>query len=279
MFNALKLSVIVTAFMFPVIATATPLVVDGSLSDWGVQVGDYNTSQWSGVRSDLLGYMEEDQNDNAGNSGYVGPEYGGQNYDGEFMGVARSGQTLYIGISTGQRSDNGFSYFAPGDLLIETDQGTLGLEMGGGSGGTGGAIITEGQAGSTYTLNAHGYTVGHLQSSTAQVTGSLWSDVDLIFDPISPHTAVQFEINQASQLVTTADFVYSGNTFTNQHAVYEIAFDLSTLSNITIERIFWAPSCGNDELYVDLDLTIPEPLTGLLLIPGIALFFRRYKSK
>ena len=51
--------------------------------------------------------------DNAGDGGYLGPYYGGQNYDGEFLAASFDGVKLSIVVVTGQRPDNGFSRFAP----------------------------------------------------------------------------------------------------------------------------------------------------------------------
>ncbi|THB70076.1 MAG: PEP-CTERM sorting domain-containing protein [Gammaproteobacteria bacterium] len=263
--NLLKiLSAATLALSAPIFAT--PFVIDGDLSDWGVTVADNNNSQWN-VRNDVLGYMVEDQNDRARSGGYLGPNYGGQNYDGEFMGVALSGNDLVIAISTGQRADNGFTKYSPGDLLIYTDLGIYALEMGGGKGATAVPVLTEGAVGSTYTLNRNGNTIGYADTAAAQVVGSIWSDVDFVLDPISPKREVQFEINGNSQMHGLADFVYTSTSETSQHAIYEMAFDLSAITATSVEKIFWAPSCGNDELYVQLDLpiNIPEPA-------GIALF-------
>lgn len=82
-------------------------------------------------------YNYEDDTDNT-----LGPHTGGQDYDGEFLGVGISGAFLAIAIVTGQRPDNGFSAFAPGDLRIETSLGSFGIEL----------------TGYTFTLNSDGTT-------------------------------------------------------------------------------------------------------------------------
>src|SRR3569623_1307118 len=170
---------ILLAATFAVVASssisAAPIVIDGNLDDWGLTVSDGNESNFLHPRADigLLSY-------------YLGPGYGGQNYDAEFMGVALQGSTLYITIVTGQRPDNGFNRYSPGDIRITTANGLYGIEVGGGKGGRGGAAITEGERGSTYRLNASGYTVGYKKTAAGQYVGSLWSNVDWILDPDVP---------------------------------------------------------------------------------------------
>ena len=112
---------------------AAPLTVDGNLSDWVISVqdgysGNTTPTDFSGLRSDLIGSMIEDSSDIAGDGGYVGPNYGGQNYDGEFMGWALQGSQFHVAILTGQRPDNGFARYSPGDLRIVTSLELTGLK-------------------------------------------------------------------------------------------------------------------------------------------------------
>ena len=241
-------------------------IVDGDLSDWGVLVADNNATTFiTGPNSGLLGTHLEDQDDNAGDGAYVGPLYGGQNYDAEYMGVARQGSEIFISIMTGQRPDNGLTRFAPGDILIETDTAIYGIEVGGGEGGVAGALVGLGEIGSTYELNGSGYTIAHEAADAQQTTGSIWVDVNW-----SP---TQFEIDSGSTLVGMAsDYVYTSNTSTSQHAVVELSFDTSLLAGQTITSIQWRPSCGNDELIV----AVPEPASlALLLVGGLTLVNRK----
>ena len=62
-------------------ASASAITIDGNLSDWGVTVADGNNSNFSSPSATigLVSAFTEDQNDFAGDSGYVGPNYGGQN--------------------------------------------------------------------------------------------------------------------------------------------------------------------------------------------------------
>jgi hypothetical protein len=255
------------------------LIVDGNVSDWGISISDGNASSFvvaPGVS--LLDSHLEDQNDNAGNGGWVGPHQGGQNYDAEFMGVAEEDGLLYFLIVSGQRPDNGFQRYAPGDLRFETSAGTYGLEIGGGIGGGAGDALLSGDLGSTYQLNGNGYTTGYEDADALQTAGSLWSDVDWILDPISPNLPVQFAIGPQSTLAGQADYVFTRDTITDQHAVVELAVDPSWFGGAEILSAHWRPSCGNDELDVMVNV-VPEPATASLLLIGMAAVVRRFRRE
>lgn len=256
-------------------AHAVPLTVDGDLSDWGINVADGtvgNTvgTNYTGLRSGLIGSMIEDTSDLAGDSGYVGPNYGGQNYDGEFMGWALQGNQFHVAILTGQRPDNGLMRFSPGDLRIETSNGIFGIEIGGGAGGGAGTALQEGAAGSTYTTYSNGYTQAHNNADPLQTTGSIWSNTDWILDPINPKGPVQMEINNGSTNHGTADFIYTRNDpNTTQHSVIEMSFSTDIFKGSTIYGMYWLPSCGNDELKIVQDYTVSEPTPLIMLGIGL----------
>ena len=146
--HPLLLTGLLSLFTLPAFASA--ITVDGDLSDWGIVVQDggdmpLGGTNYGGLRTDLAGHMIEDTND-AKNNYFLGPNSGGQNYDGEFMGVGVFDSKLYLSIMTGQRPDNGFDnygrgLYSPGDIRIETSLGVFALEVGGGSvDGPGGAL-------------------------------------------------------------------------------------------------------------------------------------------
>lgn len=129
-------------------------MVDGNVSDWGIAVADGNGSTFSTatVAGKTFGrtffFVHEDQPASAGDSGYLGPNHGGQNYDAEFMGVAIGATRLSILLVTGQRPDNGFKRFSPGHIRIVANDGHVyGIAVGGAPGGAAGAgLLTEGGA-------------------------------------------------------------------------------------------------------------------------------------
>jgi hypothetical protein len=241
----------------------------GLLSDWGVTVADNNASTY-GVpngqgQKPIAGgkqllYHSEDTGDTQGHGFFLDPNYGGQDYDAEFMGVVFDGSKLQIAIVTGQRPDNGFSYFAPGDIRIVTSIGVYGVEVGGGNGGGSGSSIAQGAPGATYTLNSNGFTIG-VSTSGVQVAGSLWKDPVWILDPIAPQGATQMQFVQGTFVDTVDSYSYTRNDFTTQHAVIEMTLDASADfgAGTIIESIHWRPACGNDELNVLVNGRVVAP--------------------
>lgn len=258
---------------------ATPITVDGNLSDWGVAVSDNNGSSFGSLAGNigLVAAHLEDASD-ISNSYYLGPGDGGQNYDAEFMAVARQGNTLFVALVTGQRPDNGMAYYSPGDFRFETSAGRFGVEAGGGKGHASstatsalGKAVTEGAAGSTYTLKSNGETLAYSDAAAAQTAGSLWRDVSWILDPIAPKEAVQFQINTLSQQLGMADYIFTRNSVTSQHAIIEFALDLGVFGGVDLYSLHWRPSSGSDEVDVALNLStqVSEPGSLALLMAGM----------
>jgi hypothetical protein len=250
-------------------------VVDGSVADWGIVVADNNGSNFAGLSvGGLLGFHLEDQSDTAGHSALLGPNRGGQDYDAEFMAAASDGTKLYVVVVTGQRPDNGFSYYGPGDLRITTSGGEYGIEVGGGVGGNGGAAITEGADGATYLLNSGGFTTGTIATNAAQDAGTIWKNPTWILDPITPQGPTQMQLTGGTYK-GLADYVFTRNSFSTQHAIIELSFDLSAFGGETLIGVYWRPSCGNDELNVYPTTQVPEPGTLALAGFGVALLLAR----
>lgn len=251
-------------------------MVDGNVADWGITVGDNNASNFSSpaVANVLKLYTaHNDYNDQAGDSGALARHFGGQNYDAEFMGVAITDSHLYISIVTGQRPDNGFARFSPGDIRIVANNGSVyGIEVGGGMGGMDAGLLTEGALGSTYTLNGNGFTVGYEDS--LRTVGSIWKDPTWLLDPISKDLYVQMAAAGGTE-VGTADFAYTRNADpSKQHSVIELSIDRGIFVGASELDIYWAPSCGNDILEIndDLPARVPEPGTLGTLAAGLLAF-------
>lgn len=268
----------------------------GILSDMGVVVGNSNTTTYamrsgqtaaqlngqnitgtSSFRGDSLYYNIEDQNDDAGVSTFLGPRYGGQDYDAEFLGLALNGTKLSIGILTGQRYDgsgnNPFANFSPGDIRIQTNVGEFWIEVGGSGSGSSDQVITLGENGSTFYLNSSGYT-SSASNSTDITAGAVLFNPSVInaVPSFNPAVPVQIDPNTSlTQVRGMADnftYTFYGSAQQNQHAGIELTLDALSLlgAGTVIQSISWGPSCGNDQvLYLGVDrMVTPEPFSCLI---------------
>jgi MYXO-CTERM domain-containing protein len=314
-------------------APASAMSVNGNLSDWGVTVSDYTGStgscgnvpsncvgtNWGTLPSNgstlaggakLLGTSRdnntvEDGNDvsnNYGNAPQLSPFFGGQNFDAEFMGVAQQNGKLYVAIVSGQRPDNTFANFEPGDLKMVINSaggsanGTYGIELGGGSGhsgsGTTAAITTTGGNGSTYNLKSNG-TVNTVTSLSNQTIGSIWKGASFK-SGVNGTTATQINQNSHGTSAGVVDAIYetqdtygtlSGNL--RQHSIIELQIDLEALLGSDDPAVWaaytmdftWGPSCGNDLVLSGVqlssgDIPTPEPAALTVLLFGVGALAR-----
>jgi hypothetical protein len=260
---------------------ASVFTIDGNLSDWGINLGSGNHFTYASgygytypgsatvpqqgstiISGNTVVYDLEDSNDDS-NSYQVGPLYGGQNYDAEALLVSVVGSDLYIGIATGQRPDNGATYYGPGDISITKGTKTWGIEVGGGGGTTtlpSPATIVGGQNGTTYTLDSNGNTTLATSIST-QKAGSIW-DGGAWKAGIGGSGLVDAQLNGGGTFLAQlgADsYIYNFSASLGQHAMIELAIpNYQTVfgSNLGGATIAWAPSCGNDQL--SLSVVIPS---------------------
>ncbi|MGE3314960.1 MAG: PEP-CTERM sorting domain-containing protein [Planctomycetaceae bacterium] len=290
---------LLTALIYGILATAADaaIVVNGSLSDWGVTVADNDASAWgvgAGTGTRTFGgvtyfYHQEDQSDTSGDGFLLGPNHGGQNYDAEFIGWGWDNGHIVVGISTGQRPDNGSDKFGPGDIRIRTTIGDFGVEVGGsGTPGSPAAtsFITEGALGSRYQLNSNGYTTGVTNSDAVgaraqQAAGSVWFNPTWIMDPIAPPTPVQIAYTGGTY-IGLADYHYTRNAFGLQHAIIEVSIPVWMFGTLDILGIEWSPSCGNDVVSAGGLVTLhnPEPSSiALVLMAGVSVVAYRRRNR
>ena len=90
--------------------------------------------------------------------------------------------------------------------------------------------------------------------------------------------------------MTTADYYYSEDSFTSQHAIIEASLDLGSLISygtgdaLTI-GIFWGPSCGNDRLDSIVSFIAPPihltsvPAPGGALLYGLGLLALQWRRR
>lgn len=272
-----------------------------TIADWGI-TGGYNSDTLvapgltnEAINSTYLatanqadvsgGHLFYRMEDGVGASGLVGPNYGGQQFDAEYLGAIISGTSLRIGLVMGHRipGTGAFSnVFEPGDIRITTTSGQVyGIEVGAGGG--------LGSLGATYRIDGNGYATGvrYSNGTTAgyspfpavflaqQTAGSIWAtgENDWLHGIAPPvgglDTQFQMLAGDLGDLVGNAtDYSYT-NLGTN-HALIEVSLNWTLLGSI--QSIAWTPGCNNDVLGIELPVgtfrippspSVPEPTSVL----------------
>jgi len=200
------------------------------LSDWGVSYGNWDVTGFDGYSD----YEVEDWVLGSSVQGYIGPGWGGQDYDVEALYFGMDGDFYYFAMVTGFRPE-GQDGIEAGDLFVDTNQ----------DGGYEYAFDTS--AGGALVSGITG-----VENPDAG-GGENWGGVS---DP--------FRVSTYTGPALTG-FDYSYTDFDGRYAL-EVVIDKSLMGPIDRYHIHWTMGCGNDaaDLYGD---PVPEPAT-LLLVGG-----------
>ncbi len=215
-----------------------------------------NTGEWAGYHA---------SEDGVGTGGFVGPGWGGQDFDVEYLGLKVTGNTVYFGLQTGFNLGTGEVVWG-GDTYYAGDI----------------AINIDGDADFEYGIS---FTVAGGVPSFELYAVSSWEDPT--YDESTPYL-----MDSATLLYdeTFFDGAYGEGLFANNSDgdnsyVLEGSFDLSLLALYTGGEIgiHWTMSCGNDVLdYSTTPVVTPEPSTYILLgsaMAGLVAWRRRQKKQ
>lgn len=221
-----------TCMMISTTVFATTIAIDGN----------FGLSEWNGY------YASED---GVGPGGYLGPGYGGQKFDVEYLGLYVDGTgTVYFGLQTGFNIKNGVTHnnihYGAGDLALDVNNN-----------GSYDYAIRFDLSGSTPALTLYDVTT--------------WQNV------MYPQHAIADPYRYATGAAEPATFnaAYASGVFANNidggtSYVLEGSFDLSSLALYAGGplALHWTMECGNDYLNTETS-PVPEPGTISLICLGI----------
>jgi hypothetical protein len=209
--------------------------------------------------------------DDGVSNGYVGPGYGGQAFDTEYLYYSVSGTQLSIGLQTGfdvmdgKQTHDGLDYYA-GDLALSLD-GTPGYEFGVDFG--------------FFTMN---YDQSHYSGSNydpAKVDTGSGTGIDTagIYSSASWDNGVYQGYTSSNPFALNGGSIVLGSNFTQSSGVdgssyyHIVSFDLASLgldlSGPLSLDAHWTMSCGNDNINGHDTFSVPEPGILALLATGL----------
>lgn len=229
---------------------ANAYVVDGNVSDWGVDLTpnaaksihylDTNTPTGAGVS-----YVTEDNASHLTSSIYVGPGWStGNTYDAEAMYLDNDNLNVYLAIVTGLPQFG--AQYPAGDIFFDTGKY---------------------QDPSSPFYDPKKFTYGINIATSKLYNVSSWQSV-AIFTDANPWAI------GSGVFLGDVPFVYSGDQKT--HHVLEASVPLNLLGLQDGDSLWahWTMQCGNDVLNLKRDVVVtPEPPSVVLFAVGLLLAF------
>jgi hypothetical protein len=266
-------------------AWSAPITVDGSLGDWGVNpspIIQNNNAQWGG---NTFGSHIADHS--VGSNGFVGPGYGGHDFDMVAMYSGIQGDMLYLAFVTGfdiqgvsDPYGRPYNYFM-GDVFIDF-------------GSNGGWYYN---SNSDYNPGNWDLAFGLNETQDPNATSlNAYTNFGVISTPqdVPGFYAGPYRVD-GGDLAGSVDFAFEYGTVDNGmvdnngnfYHVYEFGYQLSAdmladLQNAGNYSVFSTMNCGNDFLYLTVDVPIVPlpPAAGMVLLGMAGLGIqRRFRKK
>jgi hypothetical protein len=232
------------------LASGTAQAASLFLDSWGVSYGVWAPA--NKTSNQQVNVAVEDWT--SGGNGYLGPGYGGQDYDCEAAYIGADDSNLYLAIVTGfplagRYDSNTGDRYMPGDLAIDV-----------GSDGT-----------YDYAVDVDGN--GALRSGNLA-----WENPSIMGGPAWGHVMDPLRARSWTHTDVISGFRYG--TFSGRYSI-EAVIDRDLLPSASSYTLHWTMGCGNDGMNIAIQ-PVPEPSTILLLgagLVGAAFAYRRRRPQ
>lgn len=252
-----KLFLIISAMSFCLAGNAQAYVVDGSVSDWGIDLfapgaASVNYLNTHTPNSPVQFFTEDNASNATPGNVFVGPGWStGNLYDAETIYFDNDATNAYIAIITGLPQFG--ATYPPGDIFLDTGK-------------------YQDPSSPTYNPNKYEYGIDIATSKLYSV--DLWENV--VFFPEANPWAIG-----SGTFLADVPFVYSG--LQNTHYVLEASLPISYLNIEDDDPLWlhWTMHCGNDivNLRATASVTTPEPASAALFASGLSFAFARLRRR
>lgn len=222
------------------------------------------------VQAKPFGFWADDgwsmiaDDDGVTNSGFVDPGWGGQDFDAEYLYYKLNGSTLSLGLQTGfnlvsGKVRYGWSNYYAGDLALGVNGSyDYAIDFG---------LKTKDYRGNTVDADND----GDGEDEAGLYAVSRWNN-NILFRQSAPYAMDE------GTLISKFKSDDVGYSYSLDSYFRTVAIDLNDLGvdDVFDLSLHWTMSCGND--VVEGTVTVPEPVSGGLLVAGLLGLWLRRKS-
>lgn len=247
------------AVLLTALAHGQTYVIDSRISDWGI---NSTTLISSTARSQMI-------EDFVGAGGFVGPQYGGQDYDAEAIYLDWNSTRVFVGVLTGMAPTH--TNYSPADILFDFNYSAVDANWASTSTPDYALVVN----------NYSGLTVGNFYQGATWVNGMVASSYVVAAKTGTIMSTMGTGANDVAFSYSSTGITGLGSTPGDTHYFIEASIPTSAFGSLWNAngptqpvQVRWAMYCANDLIST---VVVPEPSTvaGVGLMMGGLLVVRR----